>query len=332
MLTVTYNRRMFGRLLHRAVGTSSINRTRLAAALTATRQPRLLSTNSEANETITGTTPSTSPSLDALKEQLLEASLLHVPHHGWTQTAIITACMGRGVSLSVAGLITPNDLIRYAMDQFYNRLQQDLQQQNLNHHHDPSSSARESIQQAIQLRLSYQKDYLHSQTWHQGMALGASPDNALQTQEQLKQLINLITHHAYGTSQQQQSVSELAKLTLGGVYVATELHMLTDSSPDFADTWAFLEQRLVEWEQIANLSSPSTDALYVTTAVASAMASGLASLVQPMASQAISNLPSGLQNSLSQAPEQLWSTLVNQQTTVDGTDPSFYNVVREEKK
>jgi hypothetical protein len=39
-------------------------------------------------------------------------------------------------------------------------------------------------------------------------------------------------------------------LALGGVYVATELHLLTDLSPDYQDTWEFLHERVSEWERL----------------------------------------------------------------------------------
>ena len=230
-----------------------------------------------------------------------------------------------GASLSMAGLVTPNDLIRFAMDQFHARLEHDL----MSLDDDAASSSTtpvDRIQQAIQLRLGYQRDYMESQTWHSAMALGASPDNVLQTQQQLQSLMEFIVQHAYDSQQQQQQpISELAKLTLGGVYVATELHMLTDKSVDYVDSWAFLKQRLGEWEQATGLLSPSgplSDTLYVTSAVATAFASGAASILFPVTSMALANAWDDLPKT---ASDKVWSALVqNESNGIDATDPRFY--------
>jgi ubiquinone biosynthesis protein COQ9 len=42
---------------------------------------------------------------------------------------------------------------------------------------------------------------------------------------------------------------------LSGVYVSTELYMLTDRSPQYSSTWIFLQRRLQNTEKIAQLPS-----------------------------------------------------------------------------
>jgi rpsU-divergently transcribed protein len=277
-----------------------------------------------------------------IKEQLLESSLRNVHQYGWTQESIIAA-VPAGASLSIAGLLTPNDLVHGVLQQFYDRLARDLHEERAAdsaantesaHHRAPS----QRIIHAIQIRLSYQKEYIASQTWHQAMALGASPENALPTQQQLKEQLDLIVQYAYNyqpnDSAVASSVSDIAKFALGGIYVATELHMLTDTSADYVDTWLFLEQRVREWEQATQMTGGlSTDALYVPFAVASAFASGLASLLPPVASQALTNVNSPLeqlQQSASMLPSQMLNAFLSQPTSnvIDATDPRFYDVVK----
>jgi ubiquinone biosynthesis protein COQ9 len=268
--------------------------------------------------------------LKDLKQQLFETSLQNVHQHGWTQEAIVMAAMrhrGRA-SPSIAGLVTPSELVHFAMDRFHQRLVKDLEQQQ----QDTTTMPLDRIKLAIQLRLGYQRDYMQSQTWHQAMALGASPSNALQTQQQLQRLIECIVQYAYGSQQGQDSINELAKFALGGVYVATELHMLTDTSMDHGDTWAFLESRLAEWEQaraITSAAGPIADTVFVSSAVATAFVSGVASLFLPqVASQALSsNNPFGdLHKNMSEATDQVWGSLAQTRKEVDATDPSFYKV------
>ncbi|GKY98959.1 hypothetical protein MPSEU_000851700 [Mayamaea pseudoterrestris] len=281
------------------------------------------------------------PSVAAMKQQLLERSLHHVHQHGWTQEAIIQAIMEQrqqraNLSLSMAGLVTPKDLVCHAMDTFHRRLEHDLQGQVT----DPSETPSDRMTRAIQLRLGYQREFMESQTWHQAMALGASPENVMHTQQQLKRLVELIYQYAYSKGSMQQS-NQFAKLTLGGIYMATELHMLTDTSIDYTDTWTFLKQRIQEWNQagatLQNTLGPlaSTDTLYVTSAVASAFASGLASLLLPTAMTASSAFSSSLPNmsamaaTPSQVPNQMYDSVTQTKAAddnLDATDPRFYKV------
>jgi hypothetical protein len=149
---------------------------------------------------------------------------------------------------------------------------------------------------------------------------------------------------------------------LGGVYVATELHLLTDQSPDYQDTWEFLHGRVSEWERLfvggkestsssSSFMNPSAmlqqggNVAYTASAVASSLAGGVVSLLQPnvvMLSKATSTFNIG------SAPELLWSALLRMppppftaaggappaamsssynamDTTMDGTDPSHYD-------
>lgn len=279
------------------------------------------------------------PKLSALKEKLLDASLRNVPLYGWTQEAVVQAVQSLRpgqASLSLVGLVTPNDMVHYAMDQFHTRLQTELTADSSSNASSPS----ERIQSAIQRRLSYQREFIQSKTWHQAMALGASPDNVLQTREQLQRLVELIVQHAYANAEDHTGMtthpspsalagtvrhSDLAKFTLGGVYVATELHMLTDSSPDFADTWAFLRQRIQEWEHATaaiSSSSSAEDAMYVPVALGSAMVSGVASvLLGPSAA----HLSIAVTQSVQGLTDHLVSSLMPQEQKLDATDPRFYS-------
>jgi hypothetical protein len=76
--------------------------------------------------------------------------------------------------------------------------------------------------------------------------------------------------------------SIIYKTALGGIFVAAELHLLTDSSPDFEETWKFLQLRLDELEQgnFINVFD-SNIPMAATTAVASSLFEGISSLLMP---------------------------------------------------
>jgi hypothetical protein len=81
--------------------------------------------------------------------------------------------------------------------------------------------------------------------------------------------------------------STLYKTALGGIFVATELHLLTDTSVDYVETWKFLELRLKDLDE-GNYSFPSVGLLdsksipmAATVAVATSLLEGITSLLSP---------------------------------------------------
>ena len=260
-------------------------------------------------------------SVNDLKDRLLRESLKQVPTHGWTSDAIAAAaaacCCEEGgnrasssstsSSMAVAGLITVPDLMAYTMEQWNEQLRQDLRKQQTKGAWEQSSSSDASttstsssttsnstdkIVWALQRRLSYEQDLIRAGRWHEGMAVGAHPDSLMQTQGQLASLIDIVLLETCGPSEQ---FSIVERLSLGAVYVAVELHMLSDKSVDYTDTWAFLEQRVRDWEMLRkstgsvmpalpNVShlmqshSPS-DLAFTASAVGSALASGAMSIL-----------------------------------------------------
>ena len=102
-------------------------------------------------------------------------------------------------------------------------------------------------------------------------------------------------------------LSDLAQVGLGAVYVATECHLLTDTSENYKDTWAFLRDSLEHWERLQQRtstggtfspsSSSASDAAFLASNVALALGNGLVSVVN------LPNLPS---------PDEVWQTLVSQ--------------------
>ena len=76
------------------------------------------------------------------------------------------------------------------------------------------------------------------------MALGALPQNASNTVKSLATLVDDIWYAAGDLSTDGSWYMKRAVLT--GVYVSTELFMLTDKSEGYQATWDFLDERLHE--------------------------------------------------------------------------------------
>jgi ubiquinone biosynthesis protein COQ9 len=196
------------------------------------------------------------------KRELAKAALKQVPQYGWTQDAITAAVLEHpSMTISMSGLFTPSELVHWLMDDFNRQLR------------DDPEKAKWSVFDKIKWRLEQVVPLVQSGQWHQGMALGLS--TPLTTRSQLHEFVELVAPP--GSSMTYQT-------TLGGIFVASELHLLTDSSPKYEQTWEFLESRLDELDQgqFVNLSSGGAGIpMAATSAVASSLFEGLCSLILP---------------------------------------------------
>jgi rpsU-divergently transcribed protein len=247
-----------------------------------------------------------SSSDDSLRTKLLRSSLKHVSEHGWSQEAIVAAVRDSypKVSLSYATILTATDMVAFFMEDCNQRLRNELRAKQQDDENSVPLSRVDRLQEGLQLRLEYLTGWIQAGRWSQGMALGlGDPDAALVTSEQLKDLISIVVEETAITGE----LSDLAQVGLGAVYVATECHLLTDTSENYKDTWAFLRDSLEHWERLQQRtstggtfspsSSSASDAAFLASNVALALGNGLVSVVN------LPNLPS---------PDEVWQTLVSQ--------------------
>jgi len=230
-----------------------------------------------------------------LQRRLLQAALTHVPEHGWTQDALAAAALSQNLSMATAGLV-PNPgagMVKFCMDEWNERLRQAL----IEKRNTSWVQTRwiDRIAEAFQLRLSYEKELMQANRWHEAMALGARPDHLWTTTSSLQDLVDLVVTAASDSAEEAEQISALQKMSLGAIYAATELHMLsslTEHYGDENDTWEFMQQQLEHWERmrlggsiplpwLSLPSMPPSTALYVSSSVVSALASGAASLIMP---------------------------------------------------
>ena len=228
------------------------------------------------------------PSLEAIRTSILQSALEEVHNYGWTEDALAAATTNKSttnnqhMSMSVMGMITVDELIGFCMDQWNDQLKEDLQKKQESFLNESDIS--DPLEEGLKTRLEYLIPYLESNRWHEGMALGIrGPSNALQTQKQLQQMVDIVVESAGRTE-----LGTPERMALGAVYVATELHLLTDKSPDYEDTWVFLKDRMKGWSQFRSLTSSTgmssnsgslNESLFVASSVASSLVGGLVSLV-----------------------------------------------------
>ncbi|KAF7142474.1 hypothetical protein RHSIM_Rhsim05G0005000 [Rhododendron simsii] len=170
--------------------------------------------------------------------RVLGAALPYVPRLGWTEAAMIAGAREAGVSPSIVGSFPQKEaaLVEFFMDdclqKLIDRIDSDEELRNL----IPS----ERISKLVRIRLEMQGPYISK--WPQALSIQAQPQNIPKSFKQRAMLVDEIWHAAGDVGTDVDWYAKRA--TLGAIYSATEVYMLTDSSPDFRDTWTFLDGRV----------------------------------------------------------------------------------------
>lgn len=196
------------------------------------------------------------------QERVLRASLIHVIKFGWTEAAMIAGAREAGVSPAIVGSFPRKEaaLVEFFMDECLQRLIDmidsgaDLK--------DLISSAR--VAKLVRIRLEMQAPYLSK--WPQALSIQAQPANIPTSLKQRAMLIDEIWHAAGDDSTDMDWY--VKRTVLGGLYTTTELYMLSDASPDFRDTWAFLDKRV---RDAFDLKKSVQEVKYLAEAVSAGM-------------------------------------------------------------
>ncbi|KAK1162084.1 ubiquinone biosynthesis protein COQ9, mitochondrial-like [Acipenser oxyrinchus oxyrinchus] len=106
----------------------------------------------------------------------------------------------------------------------------------------------EFLRDAVEARLRMLIPYI--EIWPQAMSILLLPHNIPESLKHLSILVDDIWYYAGDRSADLNWYTRRAALT--GIYNTTELVMLQDSSPDFEDTWKFLENRVKDVMKMAN--------------------------------------------------------------------------------
>ncbi|KAL1808931.1 hypothetical protein DCAR_0728449 [Daucus carota subsp. sativus] len=170
--------------------------------------------------------------------RVLNASLRHVPRLGWTEAAMVAGARDVGVSPSIVGAFPRKEaaLVEHFMDECLQKLMDIIDLNEELNNLIPS----DRIAKLVRNRLELQAPYISK--WPQALSIQAQPVNVPNSFKQRAMLVDEIWHAA---GDEANDIDWYVKRTiLGGIYSTTEIYMLTDSSPDFRDTWAFLNGRV----------------------------------------------------------------------------------------
>ena len=276
------------------------------------------SITNKSDESNTSNTNKPNGNVDDYHNTILQTSLKEVHEHGWTEDAIASAVVDSlNLPPSMIGLVTPESLVSFFMDECNNKLsneirssllplwngpeqhfgdqaddkmsdmgQEPLQKKQINPSNTSSiTSVSLRIESCIRKRLEYVIPYVRSNRWAEGMAIGATKVPTTTT-KQLNNLISTISRSVIiGT--EHKPLTSVEQIAIAGIYVATELHLLSDDSPNYANTWKFLHERCEnDLPSITNFTMQSSnmmnsDSVIAATAVSASLGSAVVSLLQP---------------------------------------------------
>ncbi|GLT62861.1 hypothetical protein SLA2020_354640 [Shorea laevis] len=212
------------------------------------------------------------PRVDYQEEEarVLQASLRHVLRLGWSEEAMIAGAREIGVSPSIVGSFPRKEaaLVEFFMDDCLQRLIDRIDSGEDLKNFIPS----QRISNLVRIRLEMQAPYISK--WPQALSIQAHPLNVPTSFKHRAMLIDEIWHAAGDDA---SDIDWYVKRTvLGGIYSTTEIYMLTDSSPDFRDTWAFLDDRV---KDAFDLKKSIQEAKYLAEAVGVGMGNSLQGFV-----------------------------------------------------
>ncbi|XP_017472921.1 PREDICTED: ubiquinone biosynthesis protein COQ9, mitochondrial-like isoform X3 [Rhagoletis zephyria] len=193
-----------------------------------------------------------SAKIDAIRTQILEAALSHVPTLGWTRNAIVKGAEEAGFPSVVHGMFPEGGyaLVSYfygkCNDEVVRRLQEDTQNGTLAVG-DPLDFLVRAVRTRLEMIIPYKAQ------WPQALALIAMPQNAATSLAQVLTLVDDICYYAGDRSVDFGWYTR--RIGLATILKMTELFMLQDSSIDHAKTWEFLKNRMDEAVQIQMMLS-----------------------------------------------------------------------------
>ena len=194
------------------------------------------------------------------KEKLLQAALAHVPFDGWSESTFKAAVADSDVDPTLANAVCPRGAVDLAVA--YHQ-QGDAQMLARLEKEDLSEMRfRDKVARAVQLRFEVIED---KEAVRRGTTLFALPHNAPDGAKLVWGTVDAIWTALGDTSDDVNWYTKRA--TLGGVYSATVLFWLGDTSEDHTDTWAFLDRRIENIMQIEKIKaqvrdSPTLSALF----------------------------------------------------------------------
>ncbi|KAE8609286.1 hypothetical protein XENTR_v10011765 [Xenopus tropicalis] len=183
---------------------------------------------------------------EQLQQRILSAALQFVPDFGWSADAIAEGAKSLDMSAAAAGMFEDggSELVLHFVTQCNSQLTELLEEEQklVQLGTSEKKPTTQFLRDAVEARLRMHIPYIEQ--WPQALGMLLLPRNIPSSLKLLTAMVDDIWHYAGDQSTDVSWYTRRAVLT--GIYNTTELVMLQDSSPDFEDTWKFLENRISE--------------------------------------------------------------------------------------
>ena len=175
-----------------------------------------------------------------LQERLMDAALPHVPFDGWGEAALLAGARDLGIERGLALNAFPGGAIE--MIEFHSRLADRRMVQAYESAGMTGLKLREKVALAVRLRLSANAP--HREAVRRALSVLALPVHALLA---ARLLYSTVDAAWYAVGDRSTDFNFYTKRgLLAGVYGATVLYWLNDKSAENAETWDFLDRRIVD--------------------------------------------------------------------------------------
>ena len=178
--------------------------------------------------------------IDDVREKILDYALDHVTNFGWTRNAISRGAEDAGYAGVAEGMFENEgaDLVMHFVKQSNINLNLHLQEIVANYPEE-KINVNDFIRDAIKFRLQMIIPYISR--WPQAMTMLLSPTILPRSTSALGHMVDDIWHLAGDKSADFNWYTKRGILTK--LFISTQLYMIRDQSPDFEDTWKFLDRR-----------------------------------------------------------------------------------------
>ncbi|XP_006748633.1 ubiquinone biosynthesis protein COQ9, mitochondrial [Leptonychotes weddellii] len=181
---------------------------------------------------------------EQLQHRILTAALGFVPAHGWTGEAIAEGAQSLGLSSAAAGMFGDDgsELILHFVTQCNAQLTHVLEEEQklVQLGQAEKRKTDQFLRDAVETRLRMLIPYIEH--WPRALSILMLPHNIPSSLSLIASMVDDMWHYAGDQSTDFNWYTRRA--VLAGIYNTTELVMMQDSSPDFEDTWRFLENRI----------------------------------------------------------------------------------------
>lgn len=184
-----------------------------------------------------------------LEDQIIDAALMNVPFDGWSPATFRAAVAGSDASPAEARAAFPRGAVDVAMA--FHRRNDDAMTKRLASEDLSAMRFRDRIAHAVRMRLEIAGE--HREAVRRGVTLFALPIHAANGARALWGTADAVWTAIGDTSRDVNWYTKRA--TLSGVYSATLLYWLGDTSEGNEATWGFLDRRIDDVMRIEKLKS-----------------------------------------------------------------------------